>query len=124
MNTMRVERGGPPAHAETQRERVLQILRHAGARGVRRDTFIYEYRVTQPGARVSELQQEGFMISSAKAHPEDEFVTYYLRSEPAVRKYVPRYTKKQTGHPRRSLAPTKPDHDLGPLFSSTRDNRQ
>ncbi len=50
---------------------------------------------TQPGARVAELIEEGFHISSCKARPEDRFKTYFLESEPTIRKAVTRYMPKQ-----------------------------
>lgn len=90
-----IQRSGPPAHVGTQRERVLQLLRQAGPDGIRRDTFIFAHGITQPGARVAELLEEGFVISSRRAQPDDSFVTYYLEREPEVRKQVPRYTRKQ-----------------------------
>lgn len=57
-----------------QRERVLSMLKKAGAEGVRSDTFYAAY-LPRPGARIFELRQEGYEITAER---ERQFVRYKL----------------------------------------------
>lgn len=58
----------------TQRERVLSMLKAAGTRGVRSDTFL-EARIPRVAARVLELKAEGLEITSER---ERQFCRYRL----------------------------------------------
>jgi len=49
----------------TQRERVLQMLREAGPKGIRSDECIKDF-MPRAAARVQELKDEGYEISSER----------------------------------------------------------
>jgi hypothetical protein len=78
--TRKIHRGRP-AFAASQREKILELLRAAGAQGVSRATLIFEHRMTQCGARVDELKRQGCVIESFLLHGET-YVRYRLTSEP------------------------------------------
>jgi len=58
----------------TQKETVLNMLKAAGNFGVRSDTYLAEY-IPRAAARVRELREEGYEITSEK---EKQFVRYTL----------------------------------------------
>lgn len=114
-----------PSFADSQRSEILELLRAAKMRGegVRRADLIFQYRFTQCGSRVFELEKEGFEIEH-RQEPGQRYVTYFLVSEPDHLKPLPDYRPKQ-----RELAPcfserVKTDSrgrplepsDAGPLF--------
>lgn len=47
----------------TQKERVLKLLRERGSRGVRSFEF-YEMRIPRGAARINDLKEEGYKITS------------------------------------------------------------
>ena len=79
---------GVPGFASTQREKILALLRQAGPGGVSRESLIFEYRWTQCGARIDELQDMGYTIRHDSRHGE-RFVRYVLESEPLELKPLP-----------------------------------
>lgn len=58
----------------TQRQRVLKMLKEAGPKGIRSDKFFEAY-LPRAAARILELKQEGYEITSEHVHP---FVVYRL----------------------------------------------
>lgn len=58
----------------TQKERVLSMLRAAGSFGVRSDTYLAEY-IPRAAARIKELREEGYEITSER---EKQFTRYVL----------------------------------------------
>jgi hypothetical protein len=60
----------------TQRQKVLQMLRAAGSKGVRSDEFFAAY-LPRAGARIHELKAEGYEITS---EPEKQYRRYRLES--------------------------------------------
>lgn len=85
---------GRPAFADCQRAKILQLLRAAGARGVRREELLYVHRWSQAGARIHELERMGYRIQHV-LEPGEKFVTYRLMSEPASEKPLPSFERKQ-----------------------------
>jgi hypothetical protein len=72
---------GRPAFAASQREKILELLRAAGPRGVSREELIFRYRWTQCGTRVFELRGMGYVIRSEDRG--GRYPTWYvLKSEP------------------------------------------
>lgn len=59
----------------TQRQTILRMLKDAGSEGVRSDTF-YRAFIPRFAARVWELRQEGYEITSEH---EQRFVRYRLK---------------------------------------------
>lgn len=100
---------GAPSFAATQRDKILELLRQAGPRGVSREDLIFRYRWTQAGARIFELEQMGFVIRH-DSRPGQRFITYVLESEPLELKPLPSgvdWYEQQTGKPRPSSHPWK-----------------
>lgn len=64
--------------APTQKERTLSMLKAAGGWGLRSDVFL-QHRIPRAAARVGELRQDGYEITSEH---ERQFVRYVLVSEP------------------------------------------
>lgn len=64
----------------TQRERILSMLKQAGREGVRSDAF-YAAFLPRAGARIWELRQEGYEITSER---EKQFVRYRLKVSAGV----------------------------------------
>ena len=85
---------GRPVFADTQREKILELLREAGPQGVRREDLLYVYRWSQAGARIHELERMGYVIEHFLV-PGERFVTYRLVSEPATEKPLPNFERKQ-----------------------------
>jgi hypothetical protein len=88
----------------TQREKVLGMLRSAGKAGVRSDAF-YAAFLPRAGARVHELRQEGYTITSER---EGQFVRYRLSTDSGkelghqIERSLKRedaYWREQGGHP-------------------------
>jgi len=74
-------RRGRPTFAANQREKILELLRASGPRGVSREELIFRYRWTQCGTRIFELQKMGFVIRSDDRG--GRYPTWYvLLSEP------------------------------------------
>jgi len=101
-----------PPHVSAQRDNVLRLLREAKARGqgLRREDAIFQYRITQVGSRVFELEKIGYCIRH-DLEPGARFVTYFLVSEPEREKPLPSY-KPRGVDPRQGILA-----DLGPLFA-------
>jgi hypothetical protein len=93
-DTSKVPRGRP-AFADTQRDKILELLREAGPRGVRREDLLYVRRWSQAGTRIHELEQQGYVIEHF-LEPGQRFVTYRLVSEPASEKPLPNFERKQS----------------------------
>lgn len=96
---------GPPSSAQSQRKRILSLLREATllGKGVSSTTLLYSYRIRQFPTRIFELKAEGFVIESHQ-EPETRLVTYFLKSEPAERKstddwFAGRGKQRATGLP-------------------------
>lgn len=117
-NPLRVARTGAPEPASTcQREIVLELLRAAGRAGINRDCFLmgsgpcFGHRMTQVGARLDELETEGFVFESFKAADTDRFVTYRLISEPVSRAERPKFrTKKRKAGAAAHVEPAPIEH--------------
>lgn len=62
----------------TQKEQVLSMLTAAGSWGLRSDVFL-THRIPRAAARINELRQDGYEISSEH---EKQFVRYVLLGEP------------------------------------------
>lgn len=113
----RIQRGRPD-FAVTQREDVLRLLRQAGASGLSREFFIFSKGYTQAGARIDELEAQGFKIEHFKIAGE-KYVRYRLLSEPLELQPLPegsewyeaKFGKCPTG------LPEPPKADL-PLFDA------
>jgi hypothetical protein len=88
---------GAPGFAETQREKILKLLRESGPAGVSRQELIFQHRYTQCGARIDELKRQGYRIES-ELRPSEKFVTYVLREEPPEPRPLPTF-KRATGLP-------------------------
>ena len=124
---------GAPSFSHDQRATILDSLREAGPRGVKRETLIFERHFTQCGARIFELQKMGYDIRSEQRSG-DRYVTYVLYGEPAQEKPLPTYLPKgpdlrqgtlakspdwyerQTGKPRAAVMP----NTSMPLFAGVR----
>lgn len=85
--------GGRPEFADSQRQRILQLLRLAGTGGVSHSDLIFQHRFTQRGTRIFELERMGYVIRHA-TKPGQRYVTYYLISEPEHPNPLPTYLKK------------------------------
>lgn len=92
ISTIKVPRGRP-AFADTQRDRILALLRKAGSQGVRREDLLYVHRWSQAGTRIHELERMGYVIEHA-LEPGQRFVTYRLLSEPIQPKPLTTFDKK------------------------------
>lgn len=92
----RQKRQAPPPFAENQRAEILRLLREARARGegVRRSDLIFQYRFTQCGSRIFELEKQGFTIER-RQEPGERYITYVLIGEPEHVKPLPDYQPKQ-----------------------------
>lgn len=123
MSANKVPRGRP-AFSDTQRERILELLRKAGPRGVRREDLLYVHRWSQAGTRIYELERMGFVIEHV-LEPGQRFVTYRLLSEPLVPQPLPNsertpgaaagdWFQRETGKARQS------EGDDLPLFGQVR----
>jgi hypothetical protein len=86
-DAMKIPRGRP-VFADDQRSKILDLLREAGPRGVRRDSLIFEHRYTQCGTRIFELDQQGYIIRH-ESRPGEQYVTYVLEGEPLELKPLP-----------------------------------
>jgi hypothetical protein len=103
---------GRPAFADTQRADILRLLRDAKARGdgVRRADLIFQYRYTQCGTRIFELEQQGYEIRH-EMEPGHRYVTYFLVSEPEQPKELARFAPRPSANPQ----------DLQPVQTSESD---
>jgi hypothetical protein len=111
---------GRPDFAGDQRTEILRLLREAGPRGVSKEFLIFHKHFTQVGARIHELEKQGYKIAHEDREGE-RYKTFVLVSEPAEPKPLPTFKpksgdwyEKTTGKPRPAAQPP----DLGPLFSS------
>lgn len=112
---------GTPEFAGVQRAEILRLLREAGPQGVSKEFLIFDKRMTQCGARVFELERQGYGIRH-EARDGDHYVTFILVSEPAEPKPLPTFKPKATDWYERTTGqsrPTAQQPDLGPLFSSS-----
>jgi hypothetical protein len=74
-------RRGRPEFADSQRDKILNLLRCAGGAGVSREDLIFNHRWTQAGTRIHELEKMGFAIKHISLSGQ-RFVRYVLVSEP------------------------------------------
>jgi len=109
--TRKIPPGRPP-FVSTQRDKVLRLLRDAGARGVRREDLLYIHRWSQAGTRIHELERMGYVIEHI-LEPGQRMVTYRLVSEPLGLNPPQAKDENVTGNSRASEA-----DDL-PLFEQT-----
>ena len=65
---------------QTQRNKVLELLKNAGSRGVNSYGLTYLHAIKQAPTRIKELKEEGYQILSRKL--KDRSVDYVLISEP------------------------------------------
>jgi Helix-turn-helix domain len=112
---------GPPSRASSQRQRILERLRHAGPQGILASEF-YDDPLCRfgrsPRNRVSELRAMGHKISGEWESKVD--FRYTLIEETEAPKALPDYSaqkkldwyERQTGHARPEVSPVS----LGPLF--------
>jgi hypothetical protein len=84
---------GTPSFSNDQRTKILELLREAGPRGVKRETLIFAHHFTQCGTRIFELQKMGYDIRS-EHRGGDRYVTYVLYGEPQKEKPLPTYLPK------------------------------
>ena len=114
MHAKRAQRGRPTL-AASQRDKILALLKQAGSEGVRREDLIFQYRWTQAGTRIFELEQMGYKIRH-ESRVGERLVVYVLESEPLKLKPLPEgrdwYEAQFGARP----SPKKPG-DLGPLFA-------
>ena len=112
---------GPPSRASSQRQRILERLREAGARGVLAAELYDDPQCRfgrSPRNRVSELRAMGHKIVGEWESKID--FRYTLLKETPSPKALPDYGaqknldwyERQTGHNR----PSAPVASLGPLF--------
>jgi hypothetical protein len=108
---------GRPAFAASQREKILELLRAAGPRGVRREALIFQHRWTQVGTRIHELEQMGYRIRH-EVRPGERFVVYVLESEPLeLRPLVkPAHSHDDSGQSPKNTDPQA--NSVLPLFDS------
>ena len=109
---------GRPAFADSQREKILQLLQQAGPAGVPREDLIFKHKYTQAGTRIFELEEIGYVIRH-ESRPGRRFIVYVLESEPRQLKPVREFDwyEKQTGKQRPE--PLDSIADL-PLFGGAR----
>jgi hypothetical protein len=113
--SQKVPRGHPP-FADTQRADILRLLREAKGRGdgVRRADLIFQYRYTQCGTRIFELEEQGYEVRH-EIEPGQRYVTYFLVSEPEQPKELPRFAPRPSANPQEQTA------DLQPVQTSESD---
>lgn len=114
-------RRGAPGFAGDQRAEILRLLREAGPLGVSKESLIFEKHMTQCGARVWELERQGYGIRH-EARDGDRYVTFILVSEPADPKPLPTFKPKPADWYERATGQSRPSTqppDFGPLFSSS-----
>jgi len=102
-------RAGRPSFADSQEQRILDLLLEAGARGVSKKFLVFELHFTQASARVHSLEQRGFKIRH-EMRDGDDYVTFVLESSPERETPLPTYEKKR---------PSGDNSDL-PLFAGVR----
>lgn len=71
---------------ETQREKVLRLLREAGNSGINSHDLTYIHSIKQAPTRIYELQEEGYLISTRPL--KNRSVIYILE-------YVPEEKRKR-----------------------------
>lgn len=111
---------GAPDFAGDQRAEILRLLREAGSSGVSKEFLIFSKHFTQCGARIFELERQGFNIRH-ESRPGERYVTFVLISEPNPPKLLPScrpqsegdWYAQETGKPR----PSAQAQDFGPLLS-------
>lgn len=111
-----------PVHATDQRMGVLEISKSAGTRGVHRERFLIPanfggFGVSQVATRINELRRQGCVIDSRRVHPEDKFVTYFLRFAPERLKELAQDSNLSTDWYEQKTGRKRPGPDFGPLFS-------
>lgn len=105
---------GRPSFADTQRERILALLREAGPRGVSKEELVFKHRWTQAAARIFELEQIGYGIRH-DTRPGERFVFYVLESEPLELNSLPSasdWYEREHG-----VRPSDKPADGAPLFA-------
>ena len=79
---------GRPAFSDSQRDKILELLRAAGSQGISREELIFHHRWTQCGTRIFELQNMGYVIRSEDRG--GRYPTWYiLEGEPLDLKAIP-----------------------------------
>ena len=81
---------GRPDFADSQRRRILELLRQAGSEGVSRSDLIFKHRFTQCGTRIFELEKMSYKIRH-EMKPGQHYVTYFLESEPEQETHLSTY---------------------------------
>jgi hypothetical protein len=68
-----------PKFADGQATKILELLIQAGPRGVSKSFLIFQRGYTQAGARIFELEKQGYRIRH-EFRPGDSYVTFILES--------------------------------------------
>ena len=93
---------GRPAFSDSQRDKILELLRAAGSQGISREELIFHHQWTQCGTRILELEKMGYVIRSDDRG--GRYPTWYvLEGEPLDLKAIPDDTDwytHVTGRPR------------------------
>jgi Helix-turn-helix domain len=94
---------GRPEFADSQREKILRLLKRAGRSGVRREDLIFHYRWTQAGSRIFELEKMGYKIRH-ESRPGERLIVYVLASEPLEPKPFQVWKPEKSGYRHKSGA--------------------
>jgi hypothetical protein len=87
-------RAGRPSFADSQEQKILDLLLEAGLRGVSKKFLIFELHFTQASARVHSLERRGYKIRHEMRFG-DRYTTFVLESSPERETPLPTYEKKR-----------------------------
>jgi hypothetical protein len=105
---------GRPAFSDSQRDKILELLRAVGSQGVSREELIFRQRWTQCRTRIFELQTMGYVIRSEDRG--GRYPTWYvLKSEPLELKPIP---DESDWYARAASKPRPPQGTGLPLFDA------
>jgi hypothetical protein len=99
----------------TQKDKILLLLKDAGARGLNSYDITYKYRIKQGPTRIFELKKDGYFIT--KRDHRNGLTTYYLipghvheknTPQPNVAPKRPRYEFDKDGNAREILDDPEP----------------
>lgn len=79
----RVPSRARPPFAASQENKILELLRKAGSRGVSKKSLVFELHFTQASARIHALEQQGHKIRHERRSG-DDYVTFVLESSPSA----------------------------------------
>jgi len=102
-----IQRCKPP-FANSQEQKILELLREAGPRGVSKKFLVFDLHFTQASSRVHALELRGFKIRH-EMRPGDHYVTFVLESSPSraefsksdstTKRQIDFFEKRATGLP-------------------------